>query len=344
MAYTSTEYSSRPPPYNQQIGETGVFVVNQQPQSRRQFQFPISFPPGPVLAVSIGKCIIGSLYIIFGIVNIFVIPYFTSYIAFPTWCGLLIAAFCALSITSLILTVIMLVFYSISLNYFTDSRFYYYTCSYYGSCYYIRVISSSTVEASIGLLGFLMLLILIELGCSIAAVVYSCKAYSKCCSTCLINDCCACVGCGECDTRPLNNTNQQLRQQGGQSLQPQNQFSYGQYPQTQQQQQPEQQQLMQQQQATIGVTQGANPCSALLNVIINMPGASYFVDTVRPGQNQGQNDSQAQTVCVTIHPRDGMQPSGSSQPPAEEIQAVNPSAQQINPNFAESSMMGAQKM
>ena len=26
----------------------------------------------------------------------------------------------------------------------------------------------------------------------------------KCCSTCLIKDCCACVGCCECDTRRLN--------------------------------------------------------------------------------------------------------------------------------------------
>ena len=97
MAYTSTEYSSRPPPYNQQIGETGVFVVNQQPQPRRQFQFPISFPPGPVLAVSIVKCIVGSLYFIFGIVNIFAIPYFTSFVAFPIWCGLLVSCWTSYS-------------------------------------------------------------------------------------------------------------------------------------------------------------------------------------------------------------------------------------------------------
>ncbi|XP_065058667.1 uncharacterized protein LOC135686376 isoform X2 [Rhopilema esculentum] len=336
MAYTSAGYFSGPPPYNHynhQLGDTGVFVVNQQPQSRRQFQFPISFPPRPVLVVSIAQCIIGSLYFIFGIVNIIVIPYFTSYIAFPVWCGLVIlangivgccvlkmkskclfGAFCGLSITSLILTVVMVIFYSISLDYFDNSSFLGLSCNSYGYCYNFRTLSKSIKEASIGLLGLLVALILIELGCSIAAVVYSCKAYSKCCTTCLGEDCCACVGCCECDASPLT-PHQPLRQQGGQNLQLQNQFGYGQYPQTQQQP------LFQQLNA-MGVKQGDNPCSVLLNVIINMPGSSYLVDTAR----SGQNDSQVQTMSSTIHPRDGMQPSGSSQHTAEEGQAVNPSA------------------
>eukprot|EP00795_Rhopilema_esculentum_P000746 gene746-10464_t len=135
-----------------------------------------------------------------------------------------------------------------------------------------------------------MVLIVIELGCSIAAVVYSCKAYSKCCTTCLVDDCCACVGCCECDTSLL--TLNQPWQQHGQQLQPINRRSQ------------EHQMIQQQQQlreAFSGVSQGANPCSALLNVIISMPGASYLVDTVR----SGQNDSQAQTVAVTVHSSNG---------------------------------------
>ncbi|XP_065058661.1 uncharacterized protein LOC135686373 isoform X2 [Rhopilema esculentum] len=398
-------HQSNDPPYNQ-LGDTGVFVVNQQPQLRRQFQFPIRFQSGPVLAVSIVKCIIGSLQFLFGIINIIFVPFFTSYVAFPIWCGLLflangvigcilrkvkskclIAAFCGLSIASLVLTVLMLVLYVISLVYFIALDTGFTSCGTYG-CSFIRTIASSTVEASIGLLGFLMLLILIELGCSIAAVFYSCKAYSKCCSTCLIKDCCACVGCCECDTRRLNDNIQPAAiELGRQNFQSPNQYGRDNLPrahqQTQQQQplpQPQslsqqaplsQQQLLSQQrllshqqlmaqQQLLAQQQplpqqlplfqqqalsqqhqafGPNPCSALLNVIINMPGASYLVDTAKPGQN----NLQVQTTSSAIHPRDGMQPHGSSQHTAEEKQAVNPSAQ-INPNFTESSMMGAQKM
>ncbi|XP_065058668.1 uncharacterized protein LOC135686377 [Rhopilema esculentum] len=337
MAYTSTGYFPRPPPYNQLLGETGVFVVNQQPQSKEKFQFPIRFPPRPVLVVSIAQCIVGSLHFIFGLVSIFVVPYFTSYVAFPVWCGLvilangvigcclwkvkskcLIGAFCGLSITSLILTAIMLTFYSIGLRYFVKSHFLKYNCyfsqSFLANCFYSRTLSKSTVVASIGLLSVMVALLVIELGCSIAAVFYSCKAYSKCCTTCHGDDCCACVGCCECDTSPLI-PNQPLGQQDGQDLQLQNQFGYGQYPQTQLQS------LLQQLNA-IRATQLANTSSTLLNALINMPGASYLVDTAR----SGQNDSQVQTMSSTIHPRDGMQPSGSSQHTAEEGQAVNPSA------------------
>eukprot|EP00795_Rhopilema_esculentum_P000748 gene748-10468_t len=94
-------HQSNDPPYNQ-LGDTGVFVVNQQPQLRRQFQFPIRFQSGPVLAVSIVKCIIGSLQFLFGIINIIFVPFFTSYVAFPIWCGLLSYMMSSLSFLGLL--------------------------------------------------------------------------------------------------------------------------------------------------------------------------------------------------------------------------------------------------
>ncbi|XP_065058671.1 uncharacterized protein LOC135686381 [Rhopilema esculentum] len=286
--------NQRTTPYNSRFTDLGVSVIDQAPESRIQLQFPIYFSKMGVLSVSVIKCVVGSIQVILGIINIFYVPHLSSEIAAPIWCGVLfvsngiigcvlwksrskclIRAFCGLSVVSLVFSTAMLIGCSLSLNYFADD-YNYEWCSYnyhtmgYNSCYKSRLLPVSIVRTSIGLLGFLMALILIELGCSIAAVFYSCKAYSKCCSTCLIKDCCVCVGCCECDTMPLDQRTQET---------------------------------------SFVATQRANPCSTLLNVVISLPGASYLVDTVR----SGQNESQAQTVRMTIHPSDSMQTNGSNE-------------------------------
>ena len=98
----------------------------------------------------------------------------------------------------------MLSFFSIELDFFVTlfKKTCHYTGSGSSSCYInTSGISKDTV---IGLLSFLIVLVLFELACSIGSVVVSCKAYSKCCNTYNTNDCCAFVGCCECDCRPLN--------------------------------------------------------------------------------------------------------------------------------------------
>ncbi|XP_065058670.1 uncharacterized protein LOC135686380 [Rhopilema esculentum] len=286
-----------PPPYNSQFTDLGVSVIDQAPESRFQPQFPIYFSKKGVLSVSIIKCVVGSIQLILGIINIIHVPHWTSEVAAPIWCGVLfvvngiigcvlwkrrskclMGAFCGLSVASFVLSTVMLVGCSLSLDYFADDGNFtpgWTICDVgdysRGYCYPLILLPRSVVETSLGLLGFLMALIVIELGSSISAIFYSCKAYSS-------------IGC--CELIP-NQRRQQPRLQ--------------------------QQQLQQQQQRTqetsFAATQGANPCSAILNVIISLPGASYLVDTVR----SGQNESQAQTVRVTIHPCDSMQTNGSNE-------------------------------
>ncbi len=77
------------PQPSQLQNQTGVRVVNQQPSTSTRF--PISYPRNPVLAISIFKIIIGTLQFVFGIPNIFVVKYFTSYVAFPVWCGIVVS-------------------------------------------------------------------------------------------------------------------------------------------------------------------------------------------------------------------------------------------------------------
>ena len=66
-------------------------VVNQQPPQHNRF--PISFNLTIVFVFGILKCIIGFLEFVFGVVNIFFLYYFTSYVAFPIWCGLIVSIF-----------------------------------------------------------------------------------------------------------------------------------------------------------------------------------------------------------------------------------------------------------
>ena len=94
----------------------------------------------------------------------------------------------------------MLISYSFALAYYVEARGLYKCLHYgwYGCDHTAKLYKSSYMSASIGIAAFLVVLILSELACSIAAVVFSCRAYSKCCNTCLFNDCGTCVGCCEC--------------------------------------------------------------------------------------------------------------------------------------------------
>ncbi len=65
-------------------------IVNEEPQPSDYTTFPLSYKRGPVLIISILKCVIGFIQITVGIANIFVVPYFISWIAFPVWCGILV--------------------------------------------------------------------------------------------------------------------------------------------------------------------------------------------------------------------------------------------------------------
>ena len=67
----------------------GFIVVDHQPVQSEAF--PFSFPIKRILVFSIGKCILGFLLLVFGIVNIFAVDYFTSRAAFPIWYGLTVS-------------------------------------------------------------------------------------------------------------------------------------------------------------------------------------------------------------------------------------------------------------
>ena len=115
-----------------------------------------------------------------------------------------IGLFFTLSIISLILTITMICFYAITLEYFATlirlvCRKYYdsMTRNVIKSC--TASIPKKTHEISLGLTGLLMFLLCCELVCSIAVVVLSCKAYSRFCNTGHFRDCCICKGCCQCD-------------------------------------------------------------------------------------------------------------------------------------------------
>lgn len=73
----------------QQFG--GITVVNQEPPLTAIDRFPLKLKLNWIVACSIFQCILGSILTIVGIVNIFAVPYWTSIIAFPIWCGLLVS-------------------------------------------------------------------------------------------------------------------------------------------------------------------------------------------------------------------------------------------------------------
>ena len=82
--------NQEPSPYISQFTDSGVSVIDQAPESRIQLQFPIYFSKKGVLSVSIIKCVVGSIQLILGIINIFNVPHWTSEIAAPIWCGFLV--------------------------------------------------------------------------------------------------------------------------------------------------------------------------------------------------------------------------------------------------------------
>ena len=80
----------------------------------------------------------------------------------------------------------MLVSYSLALQFFDNTRYY------------------TERAESLGFTGAVVALVICEFACSIASIVLSCKAYSKCCNTCDADDSCTCLGCCEWDTTSLN--------------------------------------------------------------------------------------------------------------------------------------------
>ena len=77
---------------------------------------------------------------------------------------------------------------------------------YHSGCTYGEptMFPKELVKTSVGIHVTLMVLIILELVCSIFAVNYSCKAYSKFCNTSDCKDCNTCVGCGECNMTSLD--------------------------------------------------------------------------------------------------------------------------------------------
>jgi len=279
--------------FNQQQSSinSGFVVINQQP-SRREV-FPYRLQTSWILAFGIVKCILGSLLLITGIVNVAIVKYDTK-IAFAIWCGLtiivngvigcilkykqtkcLIGAFLGLSITSLIFSISMVSFYSVVLEYFVNLENYRCHYGYYRYwCYYI--ISNDAKKLGIGVASFLIALTVLELACSIGSVVVSCKAFSKCCNTCDANDCCSYLGCCECDCIPLNT------QQGAQPVAPT--YSGHQNIQMSSFQPPPYQPNQQRAQS--------NPCSDVVSFIINIP--SYVFGTA--------NGTQLSAINVNLQP------------------------------------------
>jgi len=277
-------------PVNQQQSHfnSGFVVVNQQP-SRREV-FPYRLQTNWILAFGIAKCVLGSLILIVGIGQVAAVKYDTK-IGIAIWCGLtiiangvigcilkyaqtrcLIGAFLALSMTSLIFSISMLAFYSFVLEYFVNlirNR-----CSYYFGCY--EVMTSVAKNLGIGIASSLIALAVFELACSIGSVAVSCKAYSKFCNTCDVNDCCSYLGCCECDCIPLN------AQQGAQPAA--TTYSNHQNIQMSSLQPPPYQPNQQRAQS--------NPCSDVVSFIINIP--SYVFGTA--------NGTQLSAINVNLQP------------------------------------------
>ena len=77
-------------------------VVNETPPAQR-LTFPINFREKQVLGISVAKIVIGSIQLVAGIANIFFLPFFTSIIAFPIWCGLLVRLFFLFNVRGVVL-------------------------------------------------------------------------------------------------------------------------------------------------------------------------------------------------------------------------------------------------
>lgn len=53
--------------------------------------FPYRFKPRTIFSVSVLKLFIGALALIIGIINAPVIQHYSSHVAFPIWCGLVVS-------------------------------------------------------------------------------------------------------------------------------------------------------------------------------------------------------------------------------------------------------------
>ncbi len=92
----ATHHQQHPQPLPNQLHQDqaiggGIRVINQQPNNANLI-FPISYNKKFVNIVSIKNVIVGVLQIIVGIVKIAAMPYLTSFIAAPIWCGILVRA------------------------------------------------------------------------------------------------------------------------------------------------------------------------------------------------------------------------------------------------------------
>ena len=74
----------------QQSSSNSAFVIINQQPSRREV-FPYRLQTGWIFAFSVGKCILGSLLFVVGIVNVAMVKYDTK-IAFAIWCGLTVSS------------------------------------------------------------------------------------------------------------------------------------------------------------------------------------------------------------------------------------------------------------
>ena len=95
--YASTFQQSvnNPPPYvhNVQHGPLNqeFIIVDQQPFTRSE-RFPYSLSIKFIFAFSIAECVLASFMIIMGILNLAMnVNFFTTYVAFPIWCGVIVS-------------------------------------------------------------------------------------------------------------------------------------------------------------------------------------------------------------------------------------------------------------
>ena len=88
-------------PNEQQAGQNQGFVVIDQQPSRRSERFPYSLPVKCIFAFSIAECVIASIMIIMGIATrVMRVGYnFTTFAAFPIWCGLIVSITAFISIS-----------------------------------------------------------------------------------------------------------------------------------------------------------------------------------------------------------------------------------------------------
>ena len=87
-------YSAMSQPYSSFHNEPSLpsyRVVNQRPP--QQSHFPISFNFKIAVVFGVFKFTIGFVEFVLGLLNIFAIDFYTSYVAFPIWCGLIVSEY-----------------------------------------------------------------------------------------------------------------------------------------------------------------------------------------------------------------------------------------------------------